>query len=86
MNANKWLVTHDLNGEELFYDFCLESNDFANIFTPEINEYLSRHKMLKDYGIMSFNNDFDTLPAVWIDVIELIDKNIMNAMQAKSKK
>lgn len=42
--------------------------------------------MMKDYSITSFGNDFDTIPAVWIDLIQLIDSNIISAMEVKNKK
>ena len=86
MDADDWLKENDKYGEELYYDFCLESNDFPGIFTPDVNEYLTRHKMLKDYNISSFATEFDNLPAIWVDAIEIIDVNVTKAMEAKNRR
>lgn len=83
-DADEWLKNKDCNSQELYFDFCVFSNDFSKIFTPQINELLTRHKWLKDYHITSYGTDFDNLPAYFIDAMELIDRNIIEAMESKS--
>ena len=54
------------------------------IYTDEIGEYLMRYKMLRKYNIKSYGDVLDDLPAVWVDVLDLIDTEAEKAMKCKN--
>lgn len=66
----------------LAYDYGL-INHSSFIYTPEIIDIFARYKMLRSHNIISFGNTFDDLPAVWIDVVALIDNEIEKALEEK---
>jgi len=66
----------------LAYDYSLIAYA-PYIYTPEITEYLTRYKMQKNHGLQSYGNRFEDVPAVWVDVLGLIDAEIEKAMEEK---
>jgi hypothetical protein len=74
------------NPQELFFDFRLHCNDFEQVFTPEINEWIHRYNMLKNNNVHSYGSLYDELPAKWVDILSLVENNYQKAMKAKNKK
>ena len=84
----------DFENEQALIDWLLkqeDSNDYAvdylafirhNILTPEIYEYLFRYKMLNK-GIHSYSNVLDDMPAIYVDVLQVIESEVQKAMKAK---
>ena len=68
----------------LAYDYSLIGYS-TYIYTPQITEYITRYKMQKNHGLHSYGTDFDRVPAVWIDVLGLIDSEVERAMDEKRK-
>jgi hypothetical protein len=65
---------------EAYFDFTLIS-DWKFIFTPDVEMCFSRHGMQNRFGVYSYSQRFDDLPAKWIDILVIID----NAMQAANE-
>lgn len=85
-NADEWLQQKNTDkSDELYYDFCVECNDFANIFTPHVNDLIMRHKWLKDYHVYSYGSQLDDLPGYFVDAVNIIEANIMQALESKRK-
>ena len=43
-------------------------------------ELVRRYRFKKDFGITSYGNNYDTLPAIWIDALEIMDNNYKEAV------
>ena len=57
-------------------------NDFDSVFTKEINEWINRYNMLKNFHITSYGRHYDDLPAKWADILTIIDSNVMKSTKA----
>ena len=60
----------------------MDCNDYNSVFTEEINEWISRYNLLKNYGISSYGNVYENMPAKWIDILQTIDSNITKSIRA----
>lgn len=67
-----------------YFDFCLIGH-WPLIFAPCINDLLERHFYLKNYQIYSFSQNFDALPAVYIDGLNIIEKTISDITKWQQK-
>lgn len=54
------------------------------IFTPFVQECLERYEWMRR-GHTSFSNNYDDLPAWWVETVTLIDTEIDNALTQKRK-
>ena len=68
----------------LFFSYMLINED-SFIYTNDVNEYLMRYNMLKNYKFYSYSQNLDELPAKWIDVITLIDEELMKTQKEKER-
>lgn len=68
----------------MFFDYCLEVQDFEFPFTPKILEWLRRYKYFKEYKITSYGTHYDDLPAFWLDAVDIMDYNYRIAMDCKN--
>ena len=55
------------------------------IFTPFVVEMLRRYKLLKEYNIYSYGQDFDKQPAWWIDLLVYMDEELQKAVKEHGK-
>ena len=70
--------------EFLPIDYCLIKHS-PFIYTDNIQEILNRYSLFKNYGVISFSNNYDEMPAKWIDALTLIDIELSKAQKEKSR-
>ncbi len=85
-DALKWIESKSFTSyQELFFDYCIEVDDFDFLFKDDkLMEYLRRYRFKKDFGITSYGNNYDTLPGIWIDALEIMDNNFKDAVRVKN--
>lgn len=82
-DVEKWLL---LNTEDGYpHDYATFIKDSAIIYTPEIQEYLIRYKMQKEYNIYSYSQNFDEIPADYLEMLAWIDTCIKTALEEKQR-
>ncbi len=64
-------------------EYCATIKSHSYIYNDFVEEQLLRYKYLREFGIVSYSNVFDELPAVWIDTLTLMDAEIKKATEAK---
>ncbi len=81
-DIDKWL-----KGADKYYaqDYCYFIAYAPYVFTPEVKEYITRYNMLKNHGIKSYSDDFEGLPAKWVDILDFIEQEITVAMKEKQR-
>lgn len=80
---DRWLLTQD-KSHIMAWDYSLIGHA-PYIFTDHTNEVLTRYNLLKNYQVYSFSQNFDDLPAWWIETISLIDTEMQKAIEDKKK-
>ena len=83
-DAETWLQKEFKTNQEMFFDYCLEVDDFEYILDRKTSDYLRRFRLFKDYNVHSYSNIYDELPAVWIDVMDILTLNYKLAMDCKN--
>ena len=82
-DVEKWLLT---NEEPAYpYDYAALIKDSSVIITPKIEEYLIRYKMQKQYNIYSYSQNFDEIPADWLDMLSWLDICVGEALEEKQR-
>ena len=66
-------------------DYIAFINHAPYVYTADVTVALKRYNMLKSYGIPSYSNDFDGLPATSVDTLSLIDTELESAKEAFQK-
>jgi len=69
---------------ELYFDFIIQCSDWS-IYTPELSNYLQRYTMLSKFHIQSYGVVYDDLPNKWIEVLNVIDYEVANAMNKRKE-
>jgi len=82
-DINQWLLNNNESGYPHDYAAFIKSSEV--IYTPQIQEYLIRYKMQKEHNIFSYSQNFDNVPAEWIDLLSWIDICMGEALQEKQK-
>jgi hypothetical protein len=78
--VDEWLLTND---DPHQYAAVIKASQC--IYSRQIEEYLIRYKMQKSYNIYSYSQNFDEIPADWIDMLAFIDGCINEAQQEKNR-
>lgn len=82
VDVEKWILEKQYKlTEELFFDFCLIGH-WSYIFDSKIEEWLMRYNALQN-NIPSYSLLFDDLPAVWVEVINIISSETTKAIKKK---
>ncbi|MHA2055026.1 MAG: hypothetical protein ACW99F_15680 [Candidatus Hodarchaeales archaeon] len=79
-HLEKWLLE---NGNPFDYGYLIKASQV--IYTPDIQEYLIRYKMQKEYNIFSYSQNFDEIPADYIEMLTWIDQCMNEALQEKQR-
>jgi hypothetical protein len=79
-DVEEWLLTND---DPHTYAACIKASQV--IYSPQIEEYLVRYKMQKQYNIYSYSQNFDEIPADWIDMLGHIDMCVNEASAEKQR-
>ena len=66
-------------------DYVAFINHAPYIYTTEVQVTLQRYNMLKDYSVPSYSNNFDGLPATWVDTLGYITHELNQAKEAFQK-
>lgn len=74
------LIWHENHNDIYFYDFALIGR-YEFIYTPDIASFFRRYNFLYNHKIPSYSTTFDELPAQWVQVIEIITSNLMQAKE-----
>lgn len=82
-DVETWLITNTEPSYPHDYAACIKASQV--IFTPQIEEYLIRYKMQKQYNIYSYSQNFDKIPADWIDMLSYIDSCVNEALEEKKR-
>lgn len=77
-----WIDKNE-NSQVLAIDYFTFIRYAPLIQTEDIGEYLMRYRLLKEHNLYSYGQLVDDLPAIWVDVINLIDSEIAKAQKAK---
>ena len=78
--VEKWLLE---DGDPHEYAALIKASQV--IYNPEVNEYLMRYKMQKQYNIYSYSQNFDEIPADYIDMLGYIDVCVNEALEEKKR-
>jgi len=82
-DVEQWLLSNTEKCYPHDYAAFIKSSDI--IYTPQIQEYLIRYKMQKQYNIFSYSQNFDDVPADWIDMLGWIDVCMSEALEEKQR-
>jgi len=82
-DVEQWLITNTESGYPHEYAACIKASQV--IYTHQIEEYLIRYKMQKLYNIYSYSQNFDEIPADWIDMLSYIDSCVNEALKEKKR-
>lgn len=82
-DVEQWLIKNDEPAYPHDYAALIKASQV--IYTPQIEEYLIRYKMQKQYNIYSYSQNFDEIPADWIDMLGFIDGCINEALEEKER-
>jgi len=82
-DVEQWLLTNNDVGYPHEYAACIK--DAQAIYSPQIEEYLIRYKMQKQYNIYSYSQNFEEIPAEWIDLLPYIDMCVNEALEEKKR-
>ena len=82
-DVEQWLIKNDEPGYPHEYAACIKASQV--IYTRQIEEYLLRYKMQKQYNIYSYSQNFDEIPADWIDMLPFMDMCITEALEEKKR-
>lgn len=77
----QWMLSDDFDPFD--YGYLIKASQV--IYTPQIQEYLMRYKMQKQYNIYSYSQNFDKIPADWIDMLSWIDMCMHEAGNEKQR-
>ena len=82
-DVEKWLLNNDEKGFP--HDYAAFIKDASIIYTPDILEYLVRYKMQKNYNIYSYSQNFDEIPADYLEILTWIDTCMQEALEEKQR-
>ena len=82
-SVETWLLNNDDPGYPHDYAACIKASQV--ILSPRIEEYLIRYKMQKHYNIYSYSQNFDEIPADWIEMLSYIDGCVNEALEEKKR-
>ena len=74
-----WMCSDDFVPME--YGFIKHS---PFIYTDNIQEILDRYSLFKSHGIISYSNNYDEMPSIWVDALILIDSELGKAREMKN--
>jgi hypothetical protein len=80
-DIDRWLLSDKF--EPFDYGYLIKASQV--IYTPDIQEYLIRYKMQKEYNIFSYSQNFDEIPADYIEMLTWIDQCMNEALQEKQR-
>ena len=81
--VDEWLLAND---EPCYpHDYAALIKASQCIYSRQIEEYLIRYKMQKQYNIYSYSQNFDDIPADWIDMLSHIDVCVNEAQEEKQR-
>ena len=80
---NQWHFNNEII-EFTPIDYCLIQHS-PFIYTESIDDIITRYSLFKTHGIISFSNNYDEMPAKWIDILNLIDIELNKAREQKAK-
>jgi hypothetical protein len=81
--VEQWLLTNDEPAYPHEYAALIKASQI--IYTPQIAEYLIRYRMQKDYNIYSYSQNFDEIPADWIEMLPYMDMCVNEAIEEKKR-
>ena len=79
-DVEQWLIE---DGSPYDYGYLIKASQVVH--TPQVEEYLVRYKMQKQYNIYSYSQNFDDIPADWIDMLSYIDICVNEALEEKQR-
>jgi hypothetical protein len=82
-DLERWLVENDEPGFPHDYAALIKASQV--IYTRQIEEYLIRYRMQKQYNIYSYSQNFDEIPADWIDMLPHMDLCAKEALDEKER-
>jgi len=82
-DVERWLLTNEESNFPFDYGYLIKASQV--IYTPQIQEYLIRYKMQKEYNIFSYSQNFDEIPADWVDMLSWIDICMNEALKEKRR-
>jgi hypothetical protein len=82
-NVEDWILTNSDPAYPYDYGHLIKASNV--IYSPEIQEYLIRYKMQKQYNIYSYSQNFDEIPADWVDILSWIDVCMNEALEEKQR-
>jgi hypothetical protein len=82
-DVETWLIQNRDKGYP--HDYAAFIKDASIIYTPEVQEYLIRYKMQKNYNIYSYSQNFDEIPADYLDMLAWIDVCMNEALEEKQR-
>ena len=77
----QWMLSDEFN--PIDYGYLIKASQV--IYTSRIQEYLIRYKMQKEYNIFSYSQNFDKIPADWVDMLWWIDACMNKALKEKRR-
>jgi len=78
--VEQWILT---DGDPYEYASLIKVSQ--TIYSPQIAEYLIRYKMQKQHNIYSYSQNFDEIPAEWIDMLSYIEMCVDEATKEKQR-
>jgi hypothetical protein len=82
-DVEQWILTNQDTAYPFDYGYLIKASQV--IYSPEIEEYLVRYKMQKEYNIFSYSQNFDEIPADWIDMLNYMDVCVNEALEEKKR-
>lgn len=79
-DVDEWLLK---KGDPFDYGYLIKASQV--IYTPQVQEYLIRYRMQKQFNIYSYSQNFDEIPADWIDVLAWIETCSNEALREKQR-
>jgi len=81
--VDEWLLTNEDPSYPHDYGYLIKASQC--IYSRQIEEYLIRYKMQKQYNIFSYSQNFEEIPADWIDMLPYIDGCVSEALEEKKR-
>jgi len=82
-DVEKWLLEQKEPDYPHEYGHLIKATQV--IYSPKIEEYLIRYKMQKAYNMYSYSQNFDEVPAEWIDLLNWMDICTDEALKEKQR-
>ncbi len=78
-----WLFEQKDENYPYDYGYLIKDSDY--IYTPSVADKLRRYKLQKEFGIYSYSKKFEDIPAIWIDMLNIISSEIPKALKEKNR-